>query len=688
MRDQYYQPFDAAQVRRVAAQRGVPTETAAAWLAKGRESLLKRMREDPYRHGYEPPIWIVARALMRGYEPTERDSWFAARGSFTDHEPRATGHEPRATWEAFCAETRRRLGFSRPVGEILIMGANRSGKTDFAAKLAIRTAMLGTRSANIGMQTLPTGKQVQMPRVWHYLPKELKARNIAGKKSKDNEEHISYTKQNGFSSSKITFGNGSDIRFVSYDMDVDGAMEGSALDYCWLDEEFPKSFLDAARFRLASKRGFLLGTFTPVSGYTPVVKDYLEGMTVTRWHTAYMLPVDGGPPEPWNELGLRREEWDRLCAWRDGGGKEDPGVPEARPESYAAIMAGSPDRIEAMAGTEAGQQNRRFEVTPRIAVCKGGEAAAIWFFGRDNPYGMPGEVIANARKNANAVAMIRKRVYGIAEQVRGLIFKSFAKERNIVAPHEIPQKLVRIMVVDPAPERNWAFGWYGYDPATGTLYKYREWPGGYEIPGVGVPGPWAVPSDRKGGINDGDRGDGQDDFGFGFLAYKREIARLEGWACYDPGAELDEVEDWSELDGTAEPVEYRVIDARAASQSKIGAKENTSLFEQVSRLAEGFVPASGQKISVGLDMLQDLVKSGRYKVSAACVNTIAAYGMYTGADGQKGACKDMIDLDRYAVLSGILDAAIDEAQATENAGTMIRQPERKRRIGAGGRRRG
>ena len=112
-----------------------------------------------------------------------------------------------------------------------------------------------------------------MPRVWHYLPKELKARNIAGKKSKDNEEHISYTKQNGFSSSKITFGNGSDIRFVSYDMDVDGAMEGSALDYCWLDEEFPKSFLDAARFRLASKRGFLLGTFTPVRGYTPVVKD-------------------------------------------------------------------------------------------------------------------------------------------------------------------------------------------------------------------------------------------------------------------------------------------------------------------------------------------------------------------------------------------------------------------------------
>ena len=680
MRDQFYQPFDAATVGNVAVQKGISFEAAEAWLEKGRASLLERMQADPYRYGYEPPIWIVARALMRGYEPTPADE-------------KAAG----GRWEEFCAETRQRLGFSRPVGELLIMGANRSGKTDFAAKLAIRNAMLGARSANIGMQTLPTGKQVQMPRVWHYLPKELKARNIAGRKAKDNEEHISYTKQNGFSSSKITFGNGSDIRFVSYDMDVDGAMEGSALDYCWLDEEFPKCFLDAARFRLASKRGFLLGTFTPVSGYTPVVKDFLEGMSVTRWHTAYMQPIDGMPPQPWSELGLGEEEWARLCEWRDGGGKDDPGVPESRPESYAEIVSGSPDRLEAMAA----QGARRFEVTPRIASCKGGEAAAIWFFGRDNPYGMPGEVIANAQKNANATAMIRKRVYGVAEQVRGVIFKKFSRERNVVRPEDIPQRLVRIMVVDPAPERNWAFGWYGYDPKGGVLYKYREWPGNYEVPGVGVPGPWAVPSDRKGGINDGDRGDGQDDFGFGFLAYKREIARLEGWASYDAEAEIEEVEDWSELDGTAEPIAYRVIDARAASQSKIGAKENTSLFEQVSRLAEGFTPASGQKISVGLDVLQDLVKSGRYKVSAACVNTIAAYGMYTGADGQKGACKDMIDLDRYAVLSGILDASEDEAEeggsrfvvrgscgvAGQSRTTNHEARNTKRRIGAGGRRR-
>lgn len=90
---------------------------------------------------------------------------------------------------------------------------------------------------------------------------------------------------------------------------------------------------------------------------------------------------------------------------------------------------------------------------------------------------------------------------------------------------------------------------------------------------------------------------------------------------------------------------------------------------------------------MGLDVLQDLVKSGRYKVSAACVNTIAAYGMYTGADGQKGACKDMIDLDRYAVLSGILEATDDEASDAAPGEPRAVAANKKRRIAAGGRRR-
>jgi hypothetical protein len=76
-------------------------------------------------------------------------------------------------------------------------------------------------------------------------------------------------------------------------------------------------------------------------------------------------------------------------------------------------------------------------------------------------------------------------------------------------------------------------------------------------------------------------------------------------------------------------------------------------------------------------------------VSEECVNTIAAYGMYTMADGQKGACKDFIDLDRYAVLSGIMDygpeSAVDLAERGEAVKTTAAPA--PRRIRAGGRRR-
>ena len=195
-----------------------------------------------------------------------------------------------------------------------------------------------------------------------------------------------------------------------------------------------------------------------------------------------------------------------------------------------------------------------------------------------------------------------------------------------------------------------------------------------------------------------------------FLKYKFEWARLEGWRDYleyvrlkephfqdgwrlkephfqDEGArghslsqtsqtsqtalapdwpeDIGIVEEWSELAGTREPIMERVIDARAAAQSKMSMKENLTLFEEVAKLAEGFVPASGQKIAVGLDILRDRIETGRYRITANCTNTIFAYEQYTGRDGQKGAVKDWIDNDRYAALSGVTEY---EAEAATECG--------------------
>lgn len=657
-RDAVYQPATGEEVERYASQIGQDFDTAAVKLGESRERFLRNIRADPYALGYEPGIWLVVKALGRSYVVTRQEMRLVKD---------CTG----LSWDDWADKLRRALGFDHPVGEILIMGANRSGKTDFAAKALIQESALGNRLLKIGFQEVKTGKEVQMKRLWHYMPNELKARNIAGKKASAINEHISYTEANGFAGSQIIFKNGSNIYFVTYKMDVTAALEGMEHHKIWLDEESPKSFLDAARGRVASLSGDVLLTFTPVSGYTSVVADFLEGMRVTRWHTAYMLPLDGGPAMPWAELGLGEDEYRRLLDWSNGVTDKsiDPCVPESRPEICLDWILGRGEPVAP------GAEGRRFAQTPRVAVCKGGDAAAIWFLGRDNPYGTPREVIANAMKNINATKEIKKRVYGIAERLKGRLLPEFSRARNVVPDAAIPRRLCRAMIVDPAPDRNWTFGWLGYDPTTDILYAYREWPSAYEIPGVGVPGPWAVASDRKNGINDGDKGDAQESFGMGFDHYKFEWARLEGWNDYAAWAlvhpstgewpeDIEEtVAEWSELNGARERILKRVIDPRACASRKTTASENVTLFEHVSRMAEGFEPGCGTRIEIGMNFLRDRIITGRFKVAESCVNTIFALEHITGADGQKGACKDFIDWLRYGILSGICDYT--DADASE-----------------------
>ena len=693
VRDEWYQPPTPDQALAYANAKGVDGDWAMKSLREMREKALARTKEDPFRFGFEPPVWFVAKALMRGYRPTARDEKQVRRRAGCG-------------WEEFAARMRAACGFAAPVAQMVIMGANRSGKTDFAAKTAVQDALREGACVAIGAQKHSTAVEVQHARVWRYLPPELREKNVARRRATDVTENISYTEKNGFAGSKIVLANRSLVKFITYEMDVAATLEGMEYDKVWLDEEFNNAYMDAAIGRIASKSGTFLGTFTPVSGYSPVVAAFLEGMQVTRWHTAYLLPKDGGEPLPWTELGLSRDEYETLGAWRRDGG-EDPGIPECRPEDCFEWMEdGGDEDLNGLNGTKAlnGLEGRAFAKVPRVAVCKGGEAAAIWFYCADNPYGRPMEIIRHQMANRNAVGMIRKRVYGVAEKVRGRMFMEFSKEKHVIPDAAIPKRLVRCMVVDPAPERNWTAGWYGYDPQTEILYKYRDWPGSYEIPTVGVPGDWAVPSDRRGGMNDGDRGEAQESFGMGFLHYKFEWARLEGWAAYknwlaaggDPSSwpeEMAEIEEWSELDGTDEPMQFRLIDSRAASQSKISMKENVSLFDEVAKLAEGFQPASGQRIDIGINFLRDRIVAGKYLIAASCKNTIFAYETYTGLDGQKGACKDFVDCDRYCVLSELCSCRVDDLPpeagqqavpaANIGAGGLSR---RKARRGAGGRR--
>ena len=679
MRDAMVQPATTAQIVAFANSRGLEPNEAQDLLEKLRARQIEQRRGDPYNFGYEPPIWYVAKALIRNpcwsdYERkmirrmTDRlgssSTWASMlsdrinkidRIKSWGRPPDPRNHENPVnpvensqhglTAEQFAEAMRKRLGLQHPVTKLLIMGSNRSGKTDFSAKLCMQTVMQGGKKVCSGAQTLKTQKKNQMPRVWHYMPAELRERNVATKKATDATENISYTEKNGFAGSRITFANGSALDFVSYEQTT-ASQEGVEYDLAHLDEEYPIGHYDLYTTRVTSRAGVFLGTFTPLHGYTAAIAAFLDSAVVSMWHRAYLRPRDGGAREPWKELNLTEVEYEKLVAWRREGQKGDCGVPESRPENCFEWLLGAGDGRYSGPGAD----GREFDFTPRVAVCQGGDAAAIWFYGSDNPYGLPAELIASKMAGEGSEKRILASVYGVATELKGKVFKTSAIDAAIVPDEEIPPDLVRFMVCDPSPERNWCFGWFGYHIQTDTLYMYREWPGNYEVPGQGVPGPWVVQSDKNDGLNDGARGEGQVSFGWGYQQIFDEVERLE-----EGNGERLARRSLGEGGGmgNGERMEFRILDSRAAAQSKISKTTNRTLLEDLEDYCDGWIVADGQRVEVGYTRMNDKFTAGKLKIAKSCVNTITCLKMLTGHDGQKGACKDLVDLVRYAVMSDI-----------------------------------
>jgi phage terminase large subunit-like protein len=191
---------------------------------KTREELIAREASDPFRYGYIPPVWKRASELIDKHR------------------------------------------------ELLVLGGNRSGKTEWAAKEVIKT-MYNKPGAVVWCFSLTAANSVelQQPRVWKYMPPEWRnARKSA-------VTAISYTIKNGFSESKWVAPNSAQCIFRNYSQDP-STLEGGEVDMVWMDEAMGAlDVLSTIRFRLVDRNGKLAVTFTPVQGWTPIVADYLSG---------------------------------------------------------------------------------------------------------------------------------------------------------------------------------------------------------------------------------------------------------------------------------------------------------------------------------------------------------------------------------------------------------------------------
>ncbi len=288
--------------------------------------------------------------------------------------------------------------------------------------------------------------------------------------------------------------------------------------------------------------------------------------------------------------------------------------------------------------------------------------AVVLLNGSDNPFGKPLSVFT---LNASASEEIGNRYfYGFAKKGMARMFPKFDRKVHVIPDSAVPSFGTNYQWEDPAGGRNSFLTWIRVTAK--AAYVYREWPGNYEIPGQGVPGPWALP---HGKLGDGQKGPAQESFGFGLIQQKMEIARLEGWKDAlktrpENLSEAEFVKSWFAENGAREVVVRRFIDSRYASTPHMEDDRPVTLLENYADVGLFYELTPGDDVSEGVKLLNDrfsydptrpidALNCPRLFIAESCKNTIFALETWRNAEKSKGATKDPIDNLRYFVLQGV-----------------------------------
>jgi phage terminase large subunit-like protein len=354
-------------IKRMVAEHGAEETALRLQL---REDKIVAEKQDPYRHGYEPSHWKVADELLTKYR------------------------------------------------DVLIMGGNRAGKTEWAAKRAVNLLVAKPESRVWCLHTTNQSSiQMQQPIIWKYLPPEYKAAR------KTKITNVAYTQKNGFSENSFVLPNKSQAFFMNYAQDK-RVIEGGDCDMIWCDELVPLDWIETLRYRLVTRNGLIIVTFTPVTGFTPVVKEYVSGCKFLKARKAELLP---------NKINV-------------------PGLPKG--------------------------------AMPYTAKAHGRHSGICWFHSDLNPYSDWN--VMKRTLDGRGEYELKIRAYGWAESLTGSQFPKFS-EANVISPDKVPTSdVTNYMVVDPAGARNWFMLWLRVD-SLGRKFIYREWPdmmvGEWTLPG-------------------------------------------------------------------------------------------------------------------------------------------------------------------------------------------------------------
>lgn len=456
---------------------------------------------------------------------------------------------------------------------LLVLGGNRSAKSKYAARRIVKMMEAKPDARVMCFQTTgPNSVALQQPYVHEYLPPEW----IASPKGA--VANLKYSRKGGFTENTFVAPNGSQCWFYNYAQDI-GVLEGWELDLVWCDELVPWAWVETLGFRLVTRGGQMIVTFTPVQGYSMTVKQIQDGARVTEWRPSELLP-------------------------------DTVNVPQGPPGHMPYVME---------------------PVNPNWRV--------IFFHSVMNPFGNYPELVKECTGKDRSFVMVR--AYGYTEKTFGDVFPLFTAQ-NIAEPERIPEEGTNYCIADPAGSRNWFIIWVRVD-AFGRHYVYREWPdveryGEWAIASEsnthldGAPGPaqrslgYGIAGYKR-LLLDEERVKGEE----------RE-AILE--RIMDPRAAKAQIA--ADKDGSTCLLDRMNEQQFDRDEKLVGPPmpfvqgSGIEIEEKVTAINDLLAWDTSRP-------LEPLLNEPRLYVSRKCRNTIWALQNWTGRDGQKGACKDPVD---------------------------------------------